>query len=120
MSKLRTLKNTVWRAEGIRLDVIISVGYRVKSPQGTQFRIWSICLSGSSIGGWVDYGQQLQEAGANALELNCYYLAANAEESSADVENRYLEILQELKSVVSLPITMKLSSQFSSPKDVLR
>ena len=41
MSKLRTLKNTVWRAEGIRLDVIISVGYRVKSPQGTQFRIWA-------------------------------------------------------------------------------
>ncbi len=72
-------------------------------------------LNGSSIGGWVDYGQQLQEAGANALELNCYYLAANAEESSVDVENRYLEILQELKSVVSLPITMKLSSQFSSP-----
>ncbi len=72
-------------------------------------------LNGSSIGGWVDYGQQLQEAGANALELNCYYLAANAEESSVDVESRYLEILQELKSVVSLPITMKLSSQFSSP-----
>lgn len=72
-------------------------------------------LNGSSLGGWVDYGQQLQAAGADALELNCYYLAANAEESSADVENRYLQILQALKSVVSVPITMKLSSQFSSP-----
>ena len=72
-------------------------------------------LNGTSLNGWVDYGKQLQQAGADALELNCYYLAANAEESSADVENRYLEILQALKSMVSLPITMKLSSQFSSP-----
>ncbi|MEI8208746.1 MAG: dihydroorotate dehydrogenase-like protein [Methylococcales bacterium] len=72
-------------------------------------------LNGTSLNGWVDYGKQLQQAGADALELNCYYLAANAEESSAEVENRYVEILQALKSVVSLPITMKLSSQFSSP-----
>jgi dihydroorotate dehydrogenase (fumarate) len=72
-------------------------------------------LNGTSISGWVEYGRQLQQAGADALELNIYHVAANAEESSNDVENRYLNILQVLKSQVSLPIIMKLSSQFSSP-----
>ncbi|MBK8815356.1 MAG: dihydroorotate dehydrogenase-like protein [Methylococcaceae bacterium] len=72
-------------------------------------------LNGTSIGGWVEYGKQLQQAGADALELNVYHVAANLEESSEDVENRYLAILQELKRHVSLPITMKLSPQFSSP-----
>ncbi len=72
-------------------------------------------LNGTSLSGWVEYGKQLQQAGADALELNIYHLAANAEESSDAVENRYLDILRELKGHVSLPIIMKLSSQFSSP-----
>ncbi|MGZ8160882.1 MAG: dihydroorotate dehydrogenase-like protein [Methylobacter sp.] len=72
-------------------------------------------LNGTSMSGWVEYGRQLQQAGADALELNIYHVAANAEESSDAVENRYLDILQELKGHVSLPIVMKLSSQFSSP-----
>jgi dihydroorotate dehydrogenase (fumarate) len=72
-------------------------------------------LNGTSLGGWVEYGKQLQQAGADALELNIYHVAASAEESSDAVENRYLDILRELKGHVSLPITMKLSSQFSSP-----
>jgi dihydroorotate dehydrogenase (fumarate) len=72
-------------------------------------------LNGTSLGGWVEYGRQLQQAGADALELNIYHVAANAEESSDAVEKRYLDILQELKVHVSLPIVMKLSSQFSSP-----
>jgi dihydroorotate dehydrogenase (fumarate) len=72
-------------------------------------------LNGISLTGWVDYGLQLQQAGADALELNIYYMAANSNESSETVENRYIEILRELKSHVKIPITMKLSSQFSSP-----
>ncbi len=72
-------------------------------------------LNGTSLGGWVEYGKQLQQAGADALELNVYHVAANIEESSDAVENRYLDILRELKGHVNLPITMKLSSQFSSP-----
>jgi dihydroorotate dehydrogenase (fumarate) len=72
-------------------------------------------LNGTSLSGWVEYGKQLQQAGADALELNIYHLAANVEESSDAVEKRYLDILQELKGQVSLPIIMKLSSQFSSP-----
>ncbi len=72
-------------------------------------------LNGTSVSGWIEYGKQLQQAGADALELNIYHLAANADESSHEVENRYLDILQALKGQVSVPIIMKLSSQFSSP-----
>jgi dihydroorotate dehydrogenase (fumarate) len=72
-------------------------------------------LNGTSLGGWLDYALTLQHAGADALELNIYHLAADAQESSEAVEARYLAILQILKAQVKLPITLKLSSQFSSP-----
>ncbi len=72
-------------------------------------------LNGTSLGGWLDYALSLQQAGADALELNIYHLAANRQEDSNEVENRYVEILQALKTQVGLPITLKLSSQFSSP-----
>jgi len=71
-------------------------------------------LNGTSLGGWIEYGKQLQQAGADALELNMYYLAANLEESSQQVEQRYVEILSELRDHVSIPITMKLSNHFSA------
>ena len=72
-------------------------------------------LNGTSLGGWIEYGQALEQAGADALELNIYHLAANSEESSGSVERLYLDILQELKGKVSIPLAMKLSPQFSSP-----
>ena len=71
-------------------------------------------LNGISTEGWTRYGKQLQEAGADALELNVYYVAADISESGAEVEARYINVLRELKQHVTLPITMKLSSQFSS------
>jgi dihydroorotate dehydrogenase (fumarate) len=71
-------------------------------------------LNGMTPGGWIDYGKTMQEAGADALELNVYYLAANPDEDSAQIENRYIEILQSLREHISIPITVKLSSQFSA------
>jgi len=71
-------------------------------------------LNGISLDGWIEHGKLLQEAGADALELNVYYVAADTEESSAEVEGRYVQLLRELKRQVTLPITMKLSPQFSS------
>ncbi len=56
----------------------------------------------------------LQQAGADALELNVYYLAANADEDSAQIENRYIDLLNSLRDLVSIPITVKLSSQFTA------
>lgn len=72
-------------------------------------------LNGTTVGGWIEYGKALEQAGADALELNIYHLAANSEETSASVERLYLDILQELKTQVSIPLTLKLSPQFSSP-----
>jgi dihydroorotate dehydrogenase (fumarate) len=72
-------------------------------------------LNGTSLGGWIEYGLALQQAGADALELNLYHLAANIDEDSLMVENRYLAVLRELKKQVKIPLTLKLSPQFSSP-----
>jgi len=71
-------------------------------------------LNGISMDGWVEHGKELQAAGADALELNVYYIPTNIFESSQYVEDRYVELLTELRRHVSIPITMKLSSQFSS------
>jgi dihydroorotate dehydrogenase (fumarate) len=70
-------------------------------------------LNGTSLDGWVDHGKLLQDAGADALELNVYYLSADINESGAAVEARYLELLRELRRCVSIPIAMKLSPYFS-------
>lgn len=71
-------------------------------------------LNGSTPGGWVDYATALQDAGADALELNVYYIAANIDEEGQRVEGRYVEILQALYKQLSIPVTVKLSSQFSA------
>ena len=72
-------------------------------------------LNGTTPGGWVSYAKSLQAAGADALELNVYYIPAGPNEDCCAVENRYLEVLTAVREQVSIPITMKLSAQFSSP-----
>ena len=71
-------------------------------------------LNGISVNGWIDFGKELAQAGADALELNVYYIAADPEQDSKHVENRYIELLTDLREQIDIPITMKLSSQFSS------
>ena len=71
-------------------------------------------LNGISTSGWIDHGKDLQQAGADALELNVYYIAADPDKTGEEVENRYLQLLGDLREHVTIPVTMKLSSQFSS------
>ncbi|MGK2952912.1 MAG: dihydroorotate dehydrogenase-like protein [Thiobacillus sp.] len=71
-------------------------------------------LNGVSPSGWVELGRELERAGADALELNVYHVAADAGIAGESVETRYIELLTELRQVVSLPIAMKLSPFFSS------
>ncbi|MGB5831015.1 MAG: dihydroorotate dehydrogenase-like protein [Thiohalocapsa sp.] len=71
-------------------------------------------LNGVTPGGWIAHGKELEQAGADALELNVYYVAADIGQSGAQVEDRYLEILRTLKGQISIPINMKLSPSFSS------
>jgi dihydroorotate dehydrogenase (fumarate) len=77
-------------------------------------------LNGVSLSGWVELGRSLQQAGADALELNVYHVAAEMLESGAAVEARYFSLLRELRSVVSIPIVMKLSPFFSSLPHIVK
>ncbi|MBC8094911.1 MAG: dihydroorotate dehydrogenase-like protein [Akkermansiaceae bacterium] len=71
-------------------------------------------LNGSSAGGWTDYARQIQQAGADALELNVYYIPTDMNLSSADVEQTYLDILKSVKAAVTIPVAIKLSPFFSN------
>jgi len=77
-------------------------------------------LNGVTDSGWVDYGKELMQAGADALELNVYYVAADPEQSGEQVEERYIHLLERLRKQVSIPIAMKISSQFSSVANMLK
>ncbi len=70
-------------------------------------------LNGATESGWVEHGKELEQAGADALELNLYFLPT-AEDSADVIENRYLNILRQLKSQVQIPVTVKLSPYFTS------
>ncbi|MCP5160922.1 MAG: dihydroorotate dehydrogenase-like protein [Hahellaceae bacterium] len=72
-------------------------------------------LNGISPSGWIDCAQDMAEAGCDALELNLYSIAADASKSAADVENELLDVVSQLRTEVTLPLTVKISSQFSSP-----
>lgn len=71
-------------------------------------------LNGVSTGGWIDTAKQIQQAGADALELNVYYIPTNPNLSSANVEFVYLDILKAVKYAVNIPVSIKLSPYFSS------
>lgn len=71
-------------------------------------------LNGISDGGWVQYAGELEQAGADALELNVYYIAADPDESSTQVEQRYIDLLKSVKQHIKIPVSMKLSHQFSA------
>lgn len=77
-------------------------------------------LNGTTLGGWVRHARAIEEAGADALELNVYYVAADTAESGPAVEQRVVDILTELRQQISLPIGVKLSPNFSSVGHVAR
>lgn len=71
-------------------------------------------LNGVSTGGWLEYAKRIEQAGANALELNVYYLPNDLEMTGAQVEKNYIDILRIIKSEISIPVAMKLSPYFSN------
>lgn len=71
-------------------------------------------LNGSTVGGWIDYAQQIEQAGANALELNVYYVPTDLEMTGVEVEQNYIDILRSVKSAVNIPVAIKLSPFFSN------
>ncbi|MFA3781753.1 dihydroorotate dehydrogenase-like protein [Melioribacteraceae bacterium 4301-Me] len=71
-------------------------------------------LNGVSKGGWVKYAKNIEEAGADALELNLYYVAANPNVPANIIEDMYIDTLKAVKSNVKIPVAVKLSPYFTS------
>jgi dihydroorotate dehydrogenase (fumarate) len=71
-------------------------------------------LNGVTAGGWTKFAKQIEQAGADALELNIYYIPTDMHVPSAEVERTYIEILQQVKSVVKTPVAVKLSARFTN------
>lgn len=71
-------------------------------------------LNGSTPGGWVDYARQIEQAGADALELNIYFVPTDIDIIGSSVEQRYIDILQAVKASVTIPVAVKLSPYFSN------
>lgn len=84
-----------------------------KAKQATGIPIIA-SLNGVSTGGWIDYARKMEQAGADALELNIYMLATDPARSSAEIEQVYVDVLQAVKSSVKVPVAMKLSPFFSA------
>ncbi|MDH3680123.1 MAG: dihydroorotate dehydrogenase-like protein [Acidimicrobiia bacterium] len=77
-------------------------------------------LNGTSVGGWTHYAEVLQEHGADALELNVYYVAADVELSGADIERQYLDLVEQVRTRIDLPLAVKVGPFFSSPGNFAR
>jgi len=71
-------------------------------------------LNGTSVGNWIQYATQIEEAGANALECNIYWIVTDPNASSAEVEQHYLDIVKAVKTAVHIPVAIKLSPFFTN------
>jgi dihydroorotate dehydrogenase (fumarate) len=77
-------------------------------------------LNCSAIGGWVDYAKKIQQAGADALELNIYVIPTQMDCTSVEIEQTYLDIVQAVQAVVHIPVALKLSPFFSNMANMAR
>lgn len=71
-------------------------------------------LNGISTGGWIHYAQKIEDAGADALELNIYYLPTDVDLSASEVEDNYVRLVSDLRNKVKFPIAVKLSPFFTA------
>ena len=71
-------------------------------------------LNGTTFGGWMKYAQQIQQAGADALELNIYNVPSDANRNAEDIENEYLTIIASVERQLNIPVAVKLSPFFTN------
>ncbi len=71
-------------------------------------------LNGITTEGWIDYSKQIEQAGADGLEVNIFFIPADITMSSSEVEHRYLNIIEAIKSNVKIPVAVKLNPYFSA------
>ena len=71
-------------------------------------------LNGVTAGGWTDYAKKMEQAGADGIELNVYYVATDPKQTGVQVETLYVDILKAVKGAVKIPVALKLGPFFSS------
>ena len=71
-------------------------------------------LNGYTPGGWTNIARQMQDAGADAIELNVFFLAASVDDTSAEVEQRYVDLVESVTKQVTLPVAVKVAPYFSA------
>jgi len=72
-------------------------------------------LNGVTTGGWIKYAKRIEEAGADGLELNIYYIPTDPQRSAAEIEQMYVEVVSGVKKCVAIPVAVKLSPFLSAP-----
>jgi dihydroorotate dehydrogenase (fumarate) len=77
-------------------------------------------LNGVSTGGWVKYARDIESAGADALELNIYFLATSMQSTAQEIEQSYCELVRDIKSQLRIPLAVKLSPYFTAIANVCR
>jgi dihydroorotate dehydrogenase (fumarate) len=77
-------------------------------------------LNGSTLGGWTDYAKRIEEAGADALEINIYWIPTDPELTGVEVELRYKKIVSQVKATIGIPIAVKLSPFFSNIANIAK
>ena len=77
-------------------------------------------LNGISPGGWVEYAHKIEEAGADALELNIYYLPTDPDVTSGELEANYVSLVRSVRARVKIPVAVKLSPFFTALPNVAR
>jgi dihydroorotate dehydrogenase (fumarate) len=77
-------------------------------------------LNGTSAGGWLGYAKQMQQAGADALELNIYSIAVDPNRTGEQVEQQYVDLVKAVRAEVSIPVAVKLGPYFSSMANVAK
>ena len=77
-------------------------------------------LNGATPGGWLEYARLMEQAGADALELNLYRIATNPDTTGADIERQAIDTVREVKKAVSIPVAVKLSPFYSAFAHVAR
>ncbi len=77
-------------------------------------------LNGVSTGGWTSYAKKIEEAGADALELNLYYLPTDPDVTAGELEDRYVELVQTVRSIVRMPLAVKLGPFFTALPNLAR
>lgn len=71
-------------------------------------------LNGTTPGGWTSFAKEIEQAGADAIELNLYKVQTDAEKSASEIEGEYLEVVQSVKENVRIPVSVKLSPYFTN------